>query len=77
MNTVLKEKIKEEVNQALSLSNEEWERADNAGERDSIKTLLGAWGAFIDGSEPAWHGNEWFDAFLDEYLAVEFNGYTE
>ena len=68
MNTVLKEKIKEEVNQALSLSNEEWERADNAGELDFIKTLLGAWGAFIDGSEPAWHGNEWFDGFLDEYL---------
>ena len=42
--------------------------ADNAGELDSINTLLGAWGDFIDGSEPAWHGNEWFDAFLDEYL---------
>ena len=69
MNTVYKEKIKEEVARALSLSNEEWELADNAGELDSIKTLLGAWGAFIDGSEPAWHGNEWFDAFLDEYLA--------
>ena len=77
MNTVYKEEIKKEVAWALSLSNEEWERADNVGELDSIKTLLGAWGDFIDGSEPAWHGNEWFDAFLDEYLAVEFNGYTE
>ena len=69
MNTVYKEEIKKEVAWALSLSNEEWERADNVGELDSIKTLLGAWGTFIDGSEPAWHGNEWFDAFLDEYLA--------
>ena len=69
MNTVYKEEIKKEVNWALSLSNEEWELADNAGKLDSIKTLLGAWGAFIDGSEPAWHGNEWFDAFLDEYLS--------
>ena len=68
MNTVYKEKIKEEVAQALSLSNEEWERADNAGELDSIKTLLGAWGDFIDGSKPAWHGAEWFDGFLEGYL---------
>ena len=68
MNTVYKEKIKKEVAWALSLSNEEWERADNAGELDSLKTLLGAWGDFIDGSEPVWHGAEWFDGFLDEYL---------
>ena len=63
-----KEEIKKEVAWALSLSNEEWELADNAGELDSINTLLGAWGDFIDSSEPAWHGAEWFDAFLDEYL---------
>ena len=69
MNTVYKEEIKKEVAWALSLSNEEWELADNAGKLDSINTLLSAWGAFIDGSEPAWHGNEWFDAFLDEYLS--------
>ena len=61
MKTVHKEKIKEEVAWALSLSNEEWERAENAGELDSLKTLLGAWGDFIDGSEPVWHGAEWFD----------------
>ena len=69
MNTVYKEEIKKEVAWALSLSNEEWELADNAGKLDSINTLLSAWGAFIDGSKPAWHGNEWFDAFLDEYLS--------
>ena len=68
MNTVYKEEIKKEVAWALSLSNEEWELADNAGELDSINTLLGAWGDFIDSSEPAWHGAEWFDGFLDEYL---------
>ena len=62
-----KEEIKKEVAWALSLSNEEWELADNAGKLNFCKTLLGAWGDFIDASEPAWHGNEWFDAFLDEY----------
>ena len=65
---VRKEGIKEEVARALSLSNEEWELADNAGELDSINTLLGAWGDFIDSSEPAWHGAEWFDGFLEGYL---------
>ena len=68
MNTVYKEEIKKEVAWALSLSNEEWELADNAGKLNFCKTLLGAWGDFIDSSEPAWHGAEWFDGFLDEYL---------
>ena len=65
---MIKEEIKKEVAWALSLSNEEWELADNAGKLDSCKTLLGAWGDFIDASEPAWHGAEWFDGFLEGYL---------